>query len=1092
MRKVFLVLAIIFSVTANSQCDSIPSANITFSTIGTTSITTNWTAATGAISYILEVENDVTGSLISTTIGAGNLFYTTNGLQQNTLYNVKVLTVCSGGIINQQINSVLVRTRSTPVIYTPMTANGYSYKRGSFDSTLHVPFVNDTSLYRGLLRPGAIICYSADSLFYGWNGKYFALMGADVASLVNRIDSKVDSVTVSADTLYYWVNGVSYGDVLSNISEFVPYIGATGHVDIRPYKISAQNGIFEGPINYTSNINGSLNGNKLVTASYVDSIFAAGGTVDSLTYATWKRLYKTVDSMKVVNNSTFVTLGTNQIISGIKEFQQPILTSAINTDYIFPFQLSQITLGSDIFVQGGIAKQGGTSSQFLKADGSVDAASYLPISSANSTFQRLDNLQTDLTPSATKYASVNAVNTGLGLKLNTGDTTDLLRKTSNALLTLNAPSLATTQDLTKGILLQNSTAATVGTPVQITPSLRFKSNGWLEATIGGGVGNNNAEWIMYQRPVSGNIANYDNDLVFAQRVGSNAFSEVGRFTKNGYSGNIAVNNLTLGSIGNNGSLSVARDSDGGIMGSLSAGSSSMNLQSSVLLLEGSSYVGFSTNPNYGMRYASNSGLYVTNNSNFSATPNSMLVVNDGGASIGQNVAAPTNGLRVLGNAIFDANVTAANIIRSGGTATQILAANGSVITAGTNITISGGVISSTGGGGGVTSVTGTTNRITSSGGATPAIDISATFEALLGKVASPLSQFAATTSSQLAGVISDETGSGNLVFNNSPNLLTPTIGAATTGVRQSIINVDNLANFAQAGFYPSTGTNIGSALQIIPKGTGSYGIRSQLTFANTDIIADATNIEVLVQRAAATSYTFNSIATGTGTLRPIEFQMNNTSYFNIGITGIITIPTSITTPAINGGTAANDDITIQGTTNATRTTSYVNLQPNGGFVGIGTTTPVVDVDLVGNSVDLVGMKVTNNGTTGANPNFAMYQGGSNAFGITAWQNSAIFEAQSSGGLAFGAFAGDIKFYATSARTPQFVLKNSTGIVGIGTTTPNASAQLDVTSTTRGFLPPRMTTTQRDAIVSPAAGLVVYNTTTNKHQGYNGSTWNDFY
>ena len=43
----------------------------------------------------------------------------------------------------------------------------------------------------------------------------------------------------------------------------------------------------------------------------------------------------------------------------------------------------------------------------------------------------------------------------------------------------------------------------------------------------------------------------------------------------------------------------------------------------------------------------------------------------------------------------------------------------------------------------------------------------------------PLSQFASTTSSQLAGVISDEVGSGALVFNNSPNLITPTIGVAS-------------------------------------------------------------------------------------------------------------------------------------------------------------------------------------------------------------------------------------------------------------------------------------------------------------------------
>ena len=51
-------------------------------------------------------------------------------------------------------------------------------------------------------------------------------------------------------------------------------------------------------------------------------------------------------------------------------------------------------------------------------------------------------------------------------------------------------------------------------------------------------------------------------------------------------------------------------------------------------------------------------------------------------------------------------------------------------------------------------------------------------------------------------------------------------------------------------------------------------------------------------------------------------------------------------------------------------------------------------------------------------------------------------------------------------------------VGIGTATPAASAQLDVSSTTKGLLPPRMTTTQRDAIASPAAGLIIFNTTTN--------------
>ena len=60
--------------------------------------------------------------------------------------------------------------------------------------------------------------------------------------------------------------------------------------------------------------------------------------------------------------------------------------------------------------------------------------------------------------------------------------------------------------------------------------------------------------------------------------------------------------------------------------------------------------------------------------------------------------------------------------------------------------------------------------------------------------------------------------------------------------------------------------------------------------------------------------------------------------------------------------------------------------------------------------------------------------------------------------------------------------------GIGTSTPDASAKLDVSSTTKGFLPPRMTTVQRNAIASPATGLTIYNTTINAFQVYNGTAW----
>jgi len=61
-------------------------------------------------------------------------------------------------------------------------------------------------------------------------------------------------------------------------------------------------------------------------------------------------------------------------------------------------------------------------------------------------------------------------------------------------------------------------------------------------------------------------------------------------------------------------------------------------------------------------------------------------------------------------------------------------------------------------------------------------------------------------------------------------------------------------------------------------------------------------------------------------------------------------------------------------------------------------------------------------------------------------------------------------------------------VGIGNTAPDASAVLDVTSTTDGALLPRMTTAQKTAIVSPATGLIVYDTTLNQLQVYNGTAW----
>ena len=74
----------------------------------------------------------------------------------------------------------------------------------------------------------------------------------------------------------------------------------------------------------------------------------------------------------------------------------------------------------------------------------------------------------------------------------------------------------------------------------------------------------------------------------------------------------------------------------------------------------------------------------------------------------------------------------------------------------------------------------------------------------------------------------------------------------------------------------------------------------------------------------------------------------------------------------------------------------------------------------------------------------------------------------------------------------FIAASFTSIaqVGIGTTMPDASAALDITSTTAGLLPPRMSTAERNVINSgaPAVGLTIYNTDVKCLEFWNGSAW----
>jgi hypothetical protein len=123
------------------------------------------------------------------------------------------------------------------------------------------------------------------------------------------------------------------------------------------------------------------------------------------------------------------------------------------------------------------------------------------------------------------------------------------------------------------------------------------------------------------------------------------------------------------------------------------------------------------------------------------------------------------------------------------------------------------------------------------------------------------------------------------------------------------------------------------------------------------------------------------------------------------------------------------------------------------------------------------MKVTGASSYGGNLTFSSTTTvgySNNSRTITFNDANSGMQYQGFGGHRFTSFNGSIYQEMLTITGNNASLK-----IGINNTTPNASAILDIASTTLGLLPPRMTTTQKNAISSPAAGLVVYDTTLNK-------------
>lgn len=86
---------------------------------------------------------------------------------------------------------------------------------------------------------------------------------------------------------------------------------------------------------------------------------------------------------------------------------------------------------------------------------------------------------------------------------------------------------------------------------------------------------------------------------------------------------------------------------------------------------------------------------------------------------------------------------------------------------------------------------------------------------------------------------------------------------------------------------------------------------------------------------------------------------------------------------------------------------------------------------------------------------------------------------------------EVQFNNSSAMggATKLIWDESAGALAVGTSSAAAaSSVLELSSTAKGFLPPRMTTTQRDAISSPATGLMIFNSTNAQLEIYTGSAW----
>jgi hypothetical protein len=305
------------------------------------------------------------------------------------------------------------------------------------------------------------------------------------------------------------------------------------------------------------------------------------------------------------------------------------------------------------------------------------------------------------------------------------------------------------------------------------------------------------------------------------------------------------------------------------------------------------------------------------------------------------------------------------------------------------------------------------------------------------------------------------TSLANYTLRASKNITgsTTSYGIAQTGAVQSDVTSVLYSFYSQTNTAATSftlGTYVHYMSDAATLGAGS-SITSQVGFLAQSSLTNATNNYGFYGNIGAATNRWNLYMAGTAA-----------NYFN-GNTLIGTTTDAGFKLDVNGIARVQDNITISKNANA-QTRLDINNTTSG-------------------TLSVSGIQITSDATSGQF-SVVKYSTATTSYKTLASRDAIIFNNSTSGNISIlNDFAsGNINFAAGGVSTAQATLF-STGNLAIGTTTDVASAILQVTSTTKGFLPPRMTLAQRTAIASPATGLIVYQTDgTEGVYVYSGGAW----